>query len=200
MHGLGATNHDFDDLVPELGLDGLRYVFPQAPSRRVTINGGARMPAWYDILSLEDPPLRESEADVRETEGQLRLLIDRERARGIPSHRIFLAGFSQGGAVALHSALRYSEPLAGALILSAYLLLPQAFENECHASNRHLPLLFCHGQSDGVVPMALGRLAFERTASAGYAAEWHTFPMGHSVCFEEVLVIRDWLKLRLGEP
>jgi phospholipase/carboxylesterase len=198
MHGLGASNHDFDDLIPELGLPGIRYVFPAAPSRPVTINGGMRMPAWYDILSVNNPPLRERESDVRQTQTEIEALIDREIARGVASNRIVLAGFSQGGAVALHSALRYRETLGGAMILSAYLLLPQTLEQERTPANHGLPLLFCHGESDAVVPLGLGRLAYQRVADIGYAAAWHQFPMGHSLCMPELEVIRSWLQARLG--
>jgi len=200
MHGLGASNHDFDDLIPELGLPGIRYVFPAAPNRPVTINGGMRMPAWYDILSLANPPLRECESDVRQTDTEISALIDRERARGIESSRIVLAGFSQGGAVALHSALRYRDALGGAMILSAYLLLPQTLEQERAPANNSLPLLFCHGDADAVVPLELGRKAYQRVADVGYPAEWHQFPMGHSLCLPELTLIRTWLQARLGEP
>lgn len=197
LHGLGASNHDFEDLVPELETPHLRYVFPAAPIRPVTINGGMRMPAWYDIQSLQNPPLREREADVLQVSGELRELIEREQARGIPSSRIVLAGFSQGGAMALEVGLRYPSRLAGVLVLSGYLLRPDTFEVERHAANQETPFLFCHGALDPTVPLALGRSAVQRLQGARYDAQLLEYPMGHSVCMPEVLAIRDWLQARL---
>jgi phospholipase/carboxylesterase len=199
LHGLGASNHDFEDLVPELGTPHLRYVFPAAPKRPVTINGGMVMPAWYDILSFSDPPLREDEPSVREAALQVTALIEREIARGVPANRIVLAGFSQGGAMALHVGARYPEALGGIMVLSAYLLLPQALDAERHASNSATPLLFCHGRFDPVVPFYLGEAAFEQLKSAGYSAEFHAFAMPHSMCLPEVAVISAWLHRRFDE-
>jgi phospholipase/carboxylesterase len=198
LHGLGASNHDFDDLVPELGIPGIRYIFPAAPVRRVTINGGYPMPAWYDILSLANPPLREQEADVRASAAEIEELIAREVDRGVASERIALIGFSQGGAMALHTALRHDDRLAGVAVLSAYLVLPDSFESERRPGNAQIPLLFCHGKSDDVVPRTLGMQAYERCRAAGYPAAWHEFPMAHSICLEEVLILREWLQARFG--
>jgi phospholipase/carboxylesterase len=199
MHGLGASNHDFDPVIPELRTPYLRFVFPAAPIRPVTINGGMPMPAWYDILSFDNPPLREKESDVREAEKALFELIERERERGVPPERVVLAGFSQGGAMALHVGLRSSEPLAGVLVLSAYLLLPQRFEAERAPASTESPLLFAHGRFDPVVPFELGRRAYERVTLAGYAARWAAFDMEHSLCIEEVEVIGAWLAERFAK-
>lgn len=196
MHGLGASNHDFDDIVPELQAPSLRFVFPAAPVRPVTINQGMPMPAWYDILSFDDPPLREKEADVRESARELSRLIEREHARGVPPSSILLAGFSQGGAMALHAGLRTEQPLAGVIVLSGYLVLPDHFELERTAASGQTPFLFCHGRFDPIVPHFLGRAAFERVKAAGYSAQWSEYDMQHSMCLDEVFCVRDWLRAR----
>jgi phospholipase/carboxylesterase len=196
MHGLGASNHDFDDIVPELQAPSLRFIFPAATVRPVTINQGMRMPAWYDILSFDDPPLREKEADVRESAGELSRLIEREHARGVPHSSILLAGFSQGGAMALHAGLRTEQALAGVVVLSGYLVLPDCFEAERSAASEQTPFLFCHGRFDPIVPYFLGRAAFERLEAAGYAAQWSDYEMQHSMCLDEVFCVRDWLRAR----
>lgn len=196
LHGLGADSHDFEPIVPELGAPQLRFVFPDAPVRPVTINGGMPMPAWYDILSFADPPLREHEPDVRESAGEIMALLEREHARGIPYERIALAGFSQGGAMALHVGLRAEQALAGVVVLSGYLLLPDQLDRERSAAGQHTPLLFCHGRYDPVVPYALGRASYERVESAGYTAEWAEYAMEHSLCMDEVVKIRTWLEER----
>jgi phospholipase/carboxylesterase len=196
MHGLGASNHDFDPIVPELAAPFLRFVFPAAPLRPVTINGGMTMPAWYDILSFDNPPLREQEADVRQAEREIGLLVERERERGVPPGQVVLAGFSQGGAMALHVGLRAPEPLAGVLVLSAYLLLPQRFDAERTPESVQAPVLFAHGRYDPVVPLALGKAAHERLDKAGYTARWSAFDMEHSLCLEEVELVAAWLRER----
>jgi len=200
LHGLGATNHDFDPIIPELAAPHLRFIFPAAPLRQVTINQGMRMPAWYDILSFDDPPLREEESHVREVAAQIGVLIERERARGLRSEDIVLAGFSQGGAVALHVGLRAERQLAGVLVLSGYLLLPDQLEAERQPGGRQTPFLFCHGRYDPVVPLRLGQASFARVTRAGYTAEWAEFDMQHSLCMEEVRRIRSWLELRFPAP
>jgi phospholipase/carboxylesterase len=197
MHGLGATNHDFDSIVPELDAARLRFVFPAAPQRPVTINGGARMPAWYDILSFENPPLREDESHVQQAALEVQALIDREQERGIEPSKVVIAGFSQGGAMALHVGLRAPDKLAGILVLSGYLLVPQRFEQERSASNAKTPVLTCHGQFDPVVPLSLGKSAHDTLKAAGYPAEFVQYPMQHSLCLEEVYKIRGWLRARL---
>src|SRR5262245_52517830 len=197
LHGLGATNHDFDPIIPELAAPQLRFVFPAAPLRRVTINQGMRMPAWYDILSFDDPPLREDEAHVREVATEVAALIERERARGVRAEDIVLAGFSQGGAVALHVGLRAERKLAGVLVLSGYLLMPDRLEEERQPGGRQTPILFCHGRYDPIVPLRLGQASFARVTRAGYNAEWVEYDMQHSLCLEEVQRIRTWLNQRL---
>lgn len=196
LHGLGASNHDFDPIVPDLQAPFLRFVFPAAPLRPVTINGGMRMPAWYDILSFDDPPLREKEADVREADRAIVEIIERERERGVPPRQIVLAGFSQGGAVALHVGLRFPEPLAGVLVLSAYLLLPQRFDAERTPESVQTPMLFAHGRYDPVVPFGLGKAAYDRVEKAGYAARWTAYEMQHSLCPDEVFSVASWLRER----
>lgn len=196
MHGLGASNHDFDDVIPKLDCGFLRFVFPAAPVKPVTINAGMPMPSWYDILSFEDPPLREFEPDVRESAIAVTHLIQRELDRGVPSDRIVLAGFSQGGAMALHIGLREPRPLAGLLVLSGYLLLPNVFDAERSATNNSTPVFIGHGLQDPIVPLSLARNAAATLRNAGYDVESHEYPMGHSLCLPEVGHIRGWLEAR----
>jgi len=199
LHGLGADGHDFEPIVGELGLAddlALRFVFPHAPVRPVTINGGTEMRAWFDVLSLErDGPM--DEAGIRESAEILNGLIVRERERGISSSSIIAAGFSQGGAVALHAALRFPERLGGLMALSTYLPLPKAFEAEVvenpAAADRDLPIFMAHGSFDPVLPMHLGRSSADLLISAGFDVEWHDYPMAHAVCAEEIADIRRWL-------
>lgn len=200
MHGLGASNHDFDPIIPELGAPYLRFVFPAAPVRPVTINGGMSMPSWYDILTFDDPPLREEEADVRAAEREIVALIQRERERGIAANQVVLAGFSQGGAMALHVGLRAPEALAGVLVLSAYLLLPQRFDQERTAASAGAPVLFGHGRHDPVVPFGLGKAAHDRLEKAGYTTRWAAFDMEHSLCLQEVALVASWLSERFPAP
>ena len=198
LHGLGADGHDFEPIVPELRLDGLlklRFVFPHAPVRPVTINGGMAMRAWYDIMTLDrDGP--QDEDGIRSSADLLTALIERERERGIPAERIVLAGFSQGGAIALHAALRYREPLAGLMALSTYLPLSATLESEVIANPDaqpvSLPVFMAHGSFDPVVPYALGAGSFDTLKAAGYTATWHEYPMAHGVCAEEIADIRQW--------
>ena len=196
LHGLGASNHDFDPIIPELAAPHLRFVFPAAPLRSVTINQGMRMPAWYDILSFDDPPLREEESPVRAMASELVARVERERARGVAAEQIVLAGFSQGGAMALHVGLRTERRLAGVMVLSGYLLIPDRLEEERQPGGRQTPFLFCHGRYDPVVPLRLGQASFARVTRAGYTAEWSEYDMQHSLCLEEVRRIRSWLEQR----
>lgn len=196
MHGLGATNHDFDDVVPELDCGFLRFVFPAAPVRPVTINAGMPMTSWYDILSFDDPPLRECEPDVRESASNIAALIQREIERGVASDRIVLAGFSQGGAMALHVGTREAQPLAGILVLSGYLLVPNTFESERALANQRTPVFIGHGTRDPIVPLHLARKAAVTLRSSGYDVETHEYPMEHSLCLPEVEHIRLWLEAR----
>lgn len=194
MHGLGATNHDFDSIVPEFDADDWRFVFPAAPERPVTINQGLRMPAWYDILSFDDPPLREDESHVREVARDIDRLIEREHERGVPYASIVVAGFSQGAAMALHVGLRSERALAGILVLSGYLVVPIGFDAERRPENQQTPVLCCHGSFDPIVPLALGRRAHARLLEAGYPAVFEEYPMQHSLCIDEVKRIGRWLR------
>ncbi|MEN9579616.1 MAG: hypothetical protein RJA70_2625 [Pseudomonadota bacterium] len=194
MHGLGATNHDFDDVVPMLAALSLRFVFPAAPHLPVTINGGVRMPAWYDILSFDDPPLREDERSVRQSAATVKALIEQEIARGVPANKIVLMGFSQGAAMALHVGSRFESALAGIGVLSGYLLLPAAFQEERSRANALTPILFCHGAVDPVVKFELGQRSYDAVRKAGASAEFHSFPMPHSLCLEEIEVLASWLQ------
>jgi len=199
LHGLGADGHDFEPIVPELDLGGrvaLRFVFPHAPVRPVTINGGMAMRAWYDIMTLErDGP--EDEAGIRASGELLAGLIGREEARGMPSDRIVVAGFSQGGAIALHAGLRFPRPLAGIMALSTYLPLKSVFSAEViaprAATPRDLPVFMAHGTFDPVLPMALGERSRDLLGKAGFDVEWHEYPMAHAVCADEIAAIRHWL-------
>ncbi|MBK8524179.1 MAG: carboxylesterase [Betaproteobacteria bacterium] len=201
LHGLGADGSDFVPVVPELGLEdlpGIRFVFPHAPSIPVTCNGGYVMPAWYDIISLEPGSRRVDEAGILHSREALRALIARENQRGIPAERIFLAGFSQGGAVAYTTALTHPEKLAGLIALSTYLPTPQIVSDEASAANRDLPIFAAHGTADDIVSPALGLAARDFLIRNGYRPEWHEYPMPHSVCIEEIVDIGRWLCARLS--
>jgi phospholipase/carboxylesterase len=193
MHGLGADGHDFEPVASELRLGpAVRWVFPHAPVRAVTINGGARMRAWYDILGF-DRNAAEDEHGIRESAAGIRALVEREEQRGIAAGRIVLAGFSQGGAMALHTALREPERLAGVIALSTYVPLASKLEAESHPANAAVPVFMGHGTWDDIVPLALGERSRDALRSHGYDVEWHTYPMPHSVCPEEIAQMRDWL-------
>jgi len=192
LHGLGASGHDFEPIVPLLNLPQVRYVFPHAPTRGVTINGGLLMPAWYDILALgraggEDPD------DVRESASLVEALVAREGRRGVPASAVVLAGFSQGAAMALIVGHRHPETLRGIMVLSGYEVLAHTREAEGHPANRDTPLLSCHGTYDDMVPIRRAREAYQAYAHPGRSAEWHEFPMAHEVSPPEIAVIRDWL-------
>lgn len=195
LHGLGADAHDFEPIVPELGRDlrsGVRFVFPFAPHRPVTINGGMVMRAWYDITDA-DLARRADEEGVRESGELLRALVDAEVENGLSPSRIVLAGFSQGGAIALHTGLRYPQPLAGILALSTYLPLHEAAREEASDANRGVPIFMAHGSQDPVIPLSTSEASRDFLTRLGYVVECHTYPMPHSVCAEEVRDIRDWL-------
>jgi len=195
MHGLGADGHDFESLVPELRLPAspsVRWVFPHAPVRPVTINGGFRMRAWYDIAAL-DRSAPEDEAGIRESADALFALVRRERERGIGAGRIVLAGFSQGGAMALFTALRWPERLGGVVALSCYLPLAATLPAEAHPANAAVPVFMAHGTFDPLVPPALGEGSRDLLRSLGHDVEWHTYPMPHSVCADEVQDLRAFL-------
>ena len=195
MHGLGADGHDFVDIVPELGLParpGIRFVFPHAPMRPVTINAGYVMRAWYDIRD-DGGTRREDPAGVRASQKSIEALLERENARGVPARSIVLAGFSQGGAMALHTALRYGERLAGIMALSCSLPLADTLGAEASPANRDVPIFMAHGTHDPMIPMARAMRAREILSGLGYRLEWHEYPMPHSVCLEEVRDISAWL-------
>jgi phospholipase/carboxylesterase len=195
MHGLGADGHDFEPVVSELALSPaleLRWVFPHAPVRPVTLNGGARMRAWYDIFGL-DGRAGEDEEGIRASARAIRALVEREKARGIPAWRIVLAGFSQGGALALHTALREPERLAGVIGLSTYLPLEATLEAEAHPANAATPVFMAHGSRDPVIPLAFGERSQRALRARGHEVEWHTYPIPHSVCAEEIADMRGWL-------
>ena len=195
MHGLGADGHDFETLVFELQLpaaSAIRWVFPHAPVRPVTLNGGAPMRAWFDIIGL-DRRSEEDKAGVRESAKGIRDLIRRERERGIPADRIVLAGFSQGGAMALYTALRETERLAGVLALSSCMPLATTLESEAHPANAAVSVFMAHGTVDPIVPMALGEASRDHLQSLGYDVDWRTYPMPHSLCADEVADVREWL-------
>lgn len=201
LHGLGADGSDFPPVVPELGLPagvGVRFVFPHAPYRAVTCNGGYEMRAWYDIISLEPHSRRIDAAGLRESCAAVRQLIARENARGIPCERIFLAGFSQGGAVAYHTALTHGEALAGVIALSTYIPDAEALAGELQPANRALPIFAAHGRFDDVVSPALGAAARDFLLAQGYAPAWHEYPMDHALCLPEVRDIGAWLGGRLA--
>lgn len=199
LHGLGADGHDFEAIVPELALPDtlpLRFVFPHAPVRPVTINGGMRMRAWYDIVSL-DKNGPQDETGIRASAKQLCALIEREVERGIPYSRIVVAGFSQGGAIAMHAAIRFAENLAGLMALSTWLPLGETLQQEvaanARAQSRELPLFLAHGTFDPMLPIDLGHESRAALESLGFSVEWREYPMAHAVCAEEIADIRAWL-------
>jgi len=200
LHGLGADGYDFVPLVPELRLSAdqsPRFIFPHAPVRAVTLNNGMRMRAWYDILELA-LNAREDESGIRESAALVTAFVDRERAAGVPARRIVLAGFSQGGAIALHAGLRHPEALAGILALSTYLPLRDRL-GEAAQANRHLPILMCHGRFDPVLPLQLAELSRDLLRSAGYAVEFREYPMQHQVCEPQIRDVAAWLATVLRE-
>lgn len=207
LHGLGADGEDFVPIAEELQLPvAVRYLFPHAPMRPVTINNGYVMRAWYDILvgaasaEIADNIGRmEDEAGIRASQQEIERLIAQERARGIAAKHIILAGFSQGGAVVLYTGLRYRETLGGILALSSYLPLAKTLTAEADASNRETPIFMAHGQFDPVIPYDFGRASAERLLQENYLLEWHGYAMPHSVCQEEIGDIERWLRLRLAE-
>ncbi len=183
LHGLGADGHDFEPIVPELELRvPVRFVFPHAPPRPVTINQGMRMRAWYDVLQLGGGP--EDEAGIRASQRLLEEMIAAEKRRGMT--KIVLAGFSQGGAIVLQTALRHPERLAGVLALSTYLPLHTTVEAERSAANGDLPIFMAHGQYDDMIPLARAEQSRRMLERLGYPVQWRTYPMPHSVCAEEV--------------
>jgi phospholipase/carboxylesterase len=196
LHGLGADGHDFEPIVPDLvghGARALRFVFPHAPIRPVTLNNNLPMRAWYDIVGLHRGA-EQDEAGLRASEAGVQELIRAQQARGIGAGRIVLAGFSQGGAMALYSALRFPEPLAGIIGLSCYLPMAATLEVERHAANEATPILLAHGEYDSIVDPAHGQATRAALEQAGHRVEWHSYPMAHAVCSEEVAAIAAFLR------
>jgi len=200
LHGLGADGNDFAPIVPALvdpAWPPLRFVFPHAPVRPVTINNGMSMRAWYDIAAF-DLNARQDEAGMRASIGEVETLIEREHSRGVPSERIVLAGFSQGGAIALAAGLCHPQRLAGIVALSTYLPLHAALAGERSAANAATPIFWGHGSVDPVVVLQRGIDSRDLLQSLGYPLEWHTYPMAHAVCPEEIGDLRRWLAQRLA--
>jgi phospholipase/carboxylesterase len=201
LHGLGADGYDFEPLVPELNLPAdkaVKFIFPHAPRQPVTINGGMVMRAWYDITGAE-MIRQEDDEGIRRSAASIRDLIQKENARGITTGNIILAGFSQGGAIALHTGLRYPESLAGILALSTYLPLSALLDREAHVANQSTPIFMAHGLYDPVIPLILAESSRTRLQRAGYNVEWHSYPMPHAVSPEEIRDISHWFRQRLGE-
>ena len=197
LHGLGADGHDFEPIVPELRLPAdlpVRFVFPHAPEMPVTAFGGQRARAWFDfgLDGGADP------AGLKKSASQVRDLIQNEIDNGVPAQRILLAGFSQGGVLALQVGLHYPKPLAGILALSTFLVDGETLGSSETRANAGIPIFMAHGQQDAVLPMALGKAAFASLQGAGYPVQWHEYPMGHEVCLEEIRQISAWLQSVLG--
>jgi phospholipase/carboxylesterase len=196
LHGLGVDGNDFVPLVPELGLGadhGVRFIFPNAPEQPVTVNNGMRMPAWYDILDA-DIATRQDRTGIEASSQQIEALLEREEASDIDPAATVLAGFSQGGAVALHAGLRHGAPLAGIMALSTYLPLAESLSTE---ANRQSSIFMAHGSNDPVVPVTLGQRSRDWLRAAGYTVAWHEYPMAHQVCPPEITAIGAWLRARL---
>jgi phospholipase/carboxylesterase len=198
LHGLGADGHDFEPIVPELDLPfPARFVFPHAPVRPITVNGGMEMRGWYDIVGF-GMNVRQDAAGIRASAAAITRLIDREIERGLTASQIVLAGFSQGGAIALHTALREPRSLAGVLALSTYLPLGETLAAERNAANAAVPIFMAHGSADPLLPLALAESSRRTLHGLGYAVDWHVYPMPHSVCAEEIAAIAAWLAQRVG--
>lgn len=200
LHGLGASGHDFEPVVPMLECPNTRFVFPHAPIMGVTINMGMEMPAWYDIKTLDwEAPDREDETSIRSSAKLIVELLEQEHERGIEYENIVLAGFSQGGALALHVGSRLQKKLAGMMILSAYQVLADTYDGEASDENRETPILFGHGVYDDMVPVMMGRAALESMVEAGNPCEWNGYRMGHEVVMDELIRIKEWLNDLLND-
>lgn len=206
LHGLGADGEDFLPIADELKLPvAVRYIFPHAPQRPVTINGGFVMRAWYDVYDIAPTgsldlaiDSRQDEAGIRASQAEIEKLIGQEKQRGIAAENIYLAGFSQGGAIVLHTGLRHAEKLGGILALSTYLPLSATLAEEASSAGKQTPIFMVHGRSDPVIPLAFGRSSAQLLSSQGYALEWHDYPMQHAVCEQELQDIERWLGGRLA--
>ena len=201
LHGLGARGHDFEPIVPELGLaeqPGVRFLFPHAPVRPITINGGAAMRGWYDITSLDFGNRQQDTAGIRDSAAHINNLIDTQIAQGIPARNILLAGFSQGGAIALFTALTSNHQLGGIMALSTYLPLQDAVFNELTEHGKHLPLFMAHGKHDDVIHIQHAEQSRDILSEHGISVQWHQYSITHSVSAEEIADIATWLKNQLG--
>lgn len=199
LHGLGADGHDFESIVPELNLAndlGIKFIFPNAPIRPVTINGGMSMRAWYDVKSANLREMEDSES-ITASSNLIRNYINEEIEAGISTTKIILAGFSQGGAIALHAGLRYPQPLAGLLALSCYLPVPDQLEKEA-SNHKDCPIMMAHGIADPVIPVDQGRTSYQMLKDHGYTVEWHEYMMQHAVCSEEIAAIASWINKLLS--
>lgn len=200
LHGLGADGNDFSPIVPQLVAPGwppLRFVFPHAPRRAVTVNGGMAMRAWYDIKGI-DIASKQDAVGIAESSVHIEALIAREIERGVAAQNIVLIGFSQGGAIALHVGLRYAQSLAGIVALSTYLPLHESLAGERSEANADTPIFWGHGSADPVVPMTLGIMSRDGLRALDYHVDWHEYPMGHQVCAEEITDLQHWLGERLA--
>lgn len=200
LHGLGDSGHGFAPIVPELKLPdtlGVRFVFPHAPERPVTINGGMRMRAWYDIKSM-DFDKRADLTGVRESAEQVEQLIEAEINNGVVPEKIILAGFSQGGVIALHLGPRFNKSLGGIMGLSTYMCQPELLADEAHPANQQTPVFMAHGEMDDVVPIAMGKTAYDTLAANQYNVSWQSYRMQHNVNMDEINAISQWLQARLA--
>lgn len=199
MHGLGADGYDFANFVPELQLSShlpVRFIFPHAPLRAISLNMGAIARAWYDIYELYDGA-REDEVGLRESQKKIIELIEQEHLRGIPYERILLGGFSQGGAMALFTGLRYSVPLGGIIALSCYLPLAKKMAQEASVANKNIPIFMAHGTADPIVPFLWGKASCQMLTDLKYPVEWHAYNMMHQLCYPEIVDIRKWIEQQL---
>jgi len=201
LHGLGADGHDFEGLIPQLQLPpepGIRFVFPHAPYRPITLNNGYEMRGWYDLQSL-DIGQQQDEAGIRASSSELEALIQQEIERGIKPQRIILAGFSQGGAIALHTGLRYPQALGGIMALSTYIPIAETLDAEISAVAEQLPVFMAHGRQDDILAFEVGQRSRDRLSLINSNIEWHEYDMAHSLCMDELLHIRQWLLQRLSK-
>lgn len=195
LHGLGADGHDFEPIVPELGASvstPMRFIFPHAPTQPVTINGGMVMRAWYDITAMDLSAAVDADG-INRSSRHLEHLVGAAVDSGFPPERIFLAGFSQGGVIALHTGLQYPDRLAGVIALSTYIALPGAVQQSASDANRTLPIFMAHGRYDPVIPCSLGERSRDFLAREGYPVQWHEYPMEHSVYPDEIRDLAEWL-------
>lgn len=198
LHGLGADGEDFVPVAEEMSLPvAVRYIFPHAPKQPVTINGGFVMRSWYDIAGAEIHAQQDA-VGIRASQAEIEKLIVQEKQRGVKAADIFLAGFSQGGAIVLQTGLRHAEKLGGILALSTYLPLAETLLDEASPAAKNTPIFMAHGRHDPIVPYSLGKSSAEKLTGLGYQLEWHDYTMEHSVCVEEVADIAGWLTQRLG--